>query len=72
MHERQVVDDTHDAQTLGQVWQVFVSLYILAGHCVKHTLLYSMPVKQLKQVFVVFVHVLHGDVQDIQVWLKYY
>jgi len=68
VHDKHVVDDTHDEHTFGHDWHVFVSLYIFAGHWVKHTLLYKIPVKQLRQVFVVFVQVLHGNVQAIHVW----
>ena len=39
VHDKHVADDTHEEHTLGQDWHVFVSLYILLGHCVKHTLL---------------------------------
>jgi len=55
---------------VGQTVQELDKLNILAGQGFMHLLLYNMPVKQLKQVSVVFTQVLHGAVQSIQVFDK--
>ncbi len=70
----QLVHKTFDEQaehSVGQSLHMLVSLYILVGHSLIHRLLYNMPVKQLRQVFVVFEHVLHGAVHEMQVWFMY-
>lgn len=71
----QFVHDTFEVQaahSAGHYRHTLVSLYIFLGHSIIHWKLYNIPVRQLKHVFVVLVHVLHGAVHDMHVLLRYY
>jgi hypothetical protein len=66
----QFIELTHEEQAVGQSVHTLVLLNILAGHSLEQLLLNKIPVRQLKQVFVVFVHVAQGEVQAIHVLFK--
>ena len=63
--------EVQEAHSTGQSWHTLVSLYIFFGQSMMHWKLYKMPVMQLRHVFVVLVHVLHGAVHDMQVRFRY-
>lgn len=59
--------DVQEEHYVGQLKQIFVLLYIFAGHSEIHTLLSRIPVRQLKQVLVELTQVLQGLVQAMHV-----
>lgn len=67
VHPVHTTAEVQEEHYVGQLEQIFVLLYIFAGHFKMQTLFNKIPVKQLKHVLVEFTQVLQGLVQAIQV-----
>lgn len=66
----QLVNDVQFAHDDGQFWHIPDWWKYFGGQVAKHIELYKEPVRQDKHVVEVFVHVLHGALQYIQVLFR--